>query len=579
MKLLVKFVWKYKTLLLLLILTCIGSVTLQLWNTSFVARVTNETVAVLGGKIEDTVFKKELLSVAVRMLLIIIGIAGCAIMSGFFAGKISVKVAEDMRNRFYEKSMRFSMKEMDHFSIPSMITRCTNDVLQVRGGLYLLLTTALPIPFLIVGGIIGVIQYKLSMVWIVILGVVLVILLFFVLIRRAMPLYRRMAGELDGLNRVTREGLSGVQVLRALNRETWSADRMRDASGALKETATKTGLIETVMEPGMYLVLNLLNLIVVLIGGKNVSTGSMQVGDISAFINYLYMIISGMIMGALVGLQVPRVMIGMRRIGEVLSAEVLIRDGKGVDVSALPDYDVSFENVSFRYSEDSGNVVRNVSFTAKQGDMTVIVGNTGCGKTTLMQLIPRLYDAGEGCVRIGGVDVRDMKLDELRSLIGYVPQKSFLYRGTIRSNIAYRDQMAADEEVNRAAELSQSMAFIREKDKGLAEWIAQGGSNVSGGQRQRLAIARALVGSPKVLVMDDSASALDLETGLKLRDAICGIKGDITVLFVTQRLSFLRIADRIIVMQDGEVRDVGTHAELKETSKIYQDILQSQMGA
>jgi ATP-binding cassette subfamily B protein len=235
--------------------------------------------------------------------------------------------------------------------------------------------------------------------------------------------------------------------------------------------------------------------------------------------------------------------------------------------------------VGVRYTDDSGLAVRNISFTAKQGEMTVIVGNTGCGKTTLMQLIPRLYDVTEGAVRIGGVDVRELKLADLRSLIGYVPQRAFLYNGSIRSNIAFRDQMISDEEVDRAAELSQSMQFIKEKDKGFAEWIASGGSNVSGGQRQRLTIARALSGSPKILILDDSASALDLETGLKLRDAIRSIMGEITVIFVTQRLSFIRNADRIVVMQDGEVRAVGTHETLKANCDIYRDILESQMGA
>ena len=275
----------------------------------------------------------------------------------------------------------------------------------------------------------------------------------------------------------------------------------------------------------------------------------------------------------------PRVVIGMGRIREVLDTEPAICDGKGADISTLPNCDVEFENVSFRYSEEAGMVVRNISFTAKQGEMTVIVGNTGCGKTTLMQLIPRLYDAAEGTIRIGGTDVREMKLDELRSLIGYVPQRAFLYSGNIRSNIAFRDQAILDDEVVKAAELSQSMPFIQAKEKGFAEWIAQGGSNVSGGQRQRLTIARALTGSPKILILDDSASALDLETGLKLRDAILSIMGDITVIFVTQRLSFIRNADKIVVMQDGEIKAVGKHEELKQNCGIYQDILQSQMGA
>ena len=579
MKLLARFTAKYKLTLVLIILFSVAMVVFQLWNTGFIANVTNDTIEALDGKITDEQYKTRLVETGFVMLIIMLGMVISAVLGGYFSGRVAVHVSEDIRNRLYEKTMTFSLKEMNDITVPSMITRCTNDVLQVQNGLYLLLTTALPVPFLIIGGIVGVMQYQFSMAWIVALAVGLVCGLFVLLIRKALPLHQRMAVELDSLNRVTREGLSGIQILRALNREKWNGDRIRDGSMKLKKTAESSGLIEAVMQPCMYLILNLLSLLVLWISGSAVSNDTMQVGDITAFINYLYMVISGLIMGAVVGLQMPRVVIGMGRIREVLDTEPAICDGKGADISTLPNCDVEFENVSFRYSEEAGMVVRNISFTAKQGEMTVIVGNTGCGKTTLMQLIPRLYDAAEGTIRIGGTDVREMKLDELRSLIGYVPQRAFLYSGNIRSNIAFRDQAILDDEVVKAAELSQSMPFIQAKEKGFAEWIAQGGSNVSGGQRQRLTIARALTGSPKILILDDSASALDLETGLKLRDAILSIMGDITVIFVTQRLSFIRNADKIVVMQDGEIKAVGKHEELKQNCGIYQDILQSQMGA
>lgn len=579
MKLLARFTAKYKLTLVLIILFSVAMVVFQLWNTGFIANVTNDTIEALDGKITDEQYRTRLVETGFVMLIIMLGMVISAVLGGYFSGRVAVHVSEDIRNRLYEKTMTFSLKEMNDITVPSMITRCTNDVLQVQNGLYLLLTTALPVPFLIIGGIVGVMQYQFSMAWIVALAVGLVCGLFVLLIRKALPLHQRMAVELDSLNRVTREGLSGIQILRALNREKWNGDRIRDGSMKLKKTAESSGMIEAVMQPCMYLILNLLSLLVLWIGGSAVSNDTMQVGDITAFINYLYMVISGLIMGAVVGLQIPRVIIGMGRIREVLDTEPAICGGKGADISTLPNCDVEFENVSFRYSEEAGMVVRNISFTAKQGEMTVIVGNTGCGKTTLMQLIPRLYDAAEGTIRIGGTDVRKMKLDELRSLIGYVPQRAFLYSGNIRSNIAFRDQAILDDEVVKAAELSQSMPFIQAKEKGFAEWIAQGGSNVSGGQRQRLTIARALTGSPKILILDDSASALDLETGLKLRDAIRSIMGDITVIFVTQRLSFIRNADKIVVMQDGEIKAVGKHEELKQNCGIYQDILQSQMGA
>ena len=577
MKLLIKFVIKHKTELFFLVLFSVAAVCFQVWYTGITADVTNQTVKALGGEITEHAMKAAVGDLIVKAIIIVIGTTAATIFCGFFAGRIAVCVSEKIREMLYEKTLTFSLKEMNEFTVPSMINRCSNDVLQVRDGVYLFLTTALPVPFLIVGGLYGVLRFKFSMTWIVLLGAVLVTCLFYVVVKKSMPLFARMAGELDSLNRVTREGLSGIQILRALNRETWNRDRIRDNSAALRKTAEITGFLELLLQPGMYLILNLLNLVVIWLGGKYAAEGTMQVGDITAFINYLYMVVNGLSMAAIVGIQMPNVMISMDRIGDVLVKESAIKDG---GISEAPDsYDVEFDNVCFRYSDEAGMVVRNISFTAKQGEMTVIVGNTGCGKTTLMQLIPRLYDSSEGTVRIGGVDVRDMKLETLRSLIGYVPQRAFLYKGDIRSNIAFRDPLTSDSDVEQAAEVSQSMPFILAKEKGFSEWITSGGSNVSGGQRQRLTIARALTGSPKILILDDSASALDLETGLKLRDAIRSLIGDITVIFVTQRLSFLRNADRIVVMQDGEIRAVGTHDELKDSCDFYRDILQSQMGA
>lgn len=577
MKLLTKFILRYKASLFFLILFSALVVCFQVYYTGLTAEVTNETVKALGGEMDERAYKVLVGDLAVRTIVIVLSTTVGTIVSGYFAGRIAVRVSQDIRDDLYNKTMTFSMKEMNDITVPSIINRCSNDVLQVRDGLYLVLTTALPVPFLVIGGIYGAMQFELSMSWIVPVGSILVILLFAVIVGKSMPLFKRMAGELDSLNRVTREGLSGIQILRALNRETWNRDRIKTDSAALKETTEKTGFLEMMLQPGMFLILNLLNLIVIWIGGNFVNTGNMQVGDITAFINYLYMVVNGLTMAAFVGIQFPNVLISMGRVGEVLDKETVVKDGSREET---PDrYDVEFENVGFRYSDDAGMVVRNISFTAKQGEMTVIVGNTGCGKTTLMQLIPRLYDSTEGTIRIGGMDVKEFRLDTLRSFIGYVPQRAFLYRGNIRSNIAFRDPMTEDDEVVRAAEVSQSMPFIAAKEKGFDEWIASGGSNVSGGQRQRLTIARALAGSPKILILDDSASALDLETGLKLRDAIRSLIGDITVIFVTQRLSFLRNADSIVVMRDGEVCAVGKHDELKDSCDFYREILQSQMGA
>ena len=579
MKLLLKFVSKYKRLLLFLILSFSVVATFQVWNAVFVAEITARTVDALKSGIAEKIYVDMLSDTTIKMLLMATGIGAFTILCGKLAGRVAIRVAEDIRRSLYEKTMTFSLKEINYFGVSSMINRNTNDVLQVQGGLYMLLTTALPVPFLVIGGFLGLSQYGNKMLLRVILGIISMCAVFVVFIYKAAPLFQRMTSELDLLNRVTREGLSGVQILRALNREKWNGDRMREYSAKLRKTAEGTTFTGEMLQPTIYLVFNLLIVSILWNGGHYVHENMMNIGDVVAYISYLYMIVSGMIMAMMACFQIPAVLISMKRIGEILSTEPSIASGKGVNINTLPDYAVEFENVSFRYSEDSRMVVRNISFTAKQGELTVLLGNTGCGKTTLMQLIPRLYDASEGVIRIGGVNIRDMKLDELRSMIGYVPQRAFLYRGDIRSNIAFRDKSMEDEKVRNAAELSQSMQFIKGMKKGFAEWIAQGGSNVSGGQRQRLTIARALGGSPKILILDDSASALDLETGLKLRNALQSIIKDLTVIFVTQRSAFLRVADKIVVMQDGCIQATGTDEELKQSCDIYRNILQSQVGA
>ena len=396
---------------------------------------------------------------------------------------------------------------------------------------------------------------------------------------RVSPLYVSFMSLVDGLSRVTREGLSGIQILRALNRENWSSRRIQDTSEKIKNISSRVDVAQSIMQPSMYMVINIVDIIAIWVCAVFADKAIWSVGDIVAFINYLFMTLSGIIMGAMVGIQLPAAFICMGRIKEVLEKELSIKDGKGENVSNLSNYDVCFDSVSFRYSDDSGFVVRDISFTAKQGELTVITGNTGCGKTTLMQLIPRLYDATKGSITIGGVDVRDMKLKDLRSFIGYVPQRVFLHTGDVRYNISYRDKDYDDETILESAELSQSLSFIHEKEKRFEEWISQGGSNFSGGQKQRLTIARALSGSPKVLILDDSASALDLETGVKLRDALLSIVGDISIIFITQRLSIIKNADKVVLMKDGEICEQGTYEELSVHSDTFREILQSQMGA
>ena len=579
MKILGRFLLRQKRGLLLLVICSIVVVGLSLLNTSYIARVTDDTYSVTTGGISKDIYLKGLTDATIIMVLIMVAMTVANIASGYFAGKIAVSVAEGIRNAIYEKALTFSLKEMNDISIPSMITRSTGDVISIQGALYLTLTTALSVPFLIVGGVLGVLSLGKTLVALLILGVVLVIVIFILLVMRVSPLYVSFMSLVDGLSRVTREGLSGIQILRALNRENWSSRRIQDTSEKIKNISSRVDVAQSIMQPSMYMVINIVDIIAIWVCAVFADKAIWSVGDIVAFINYLFMTLSGIIMGAMVGIQLPAAFICMGRIKEVLEKELSIKDGKGENVSNLSNYDVCFDSVSFRYSDDSGFVVRDISFTAKQGELTVITGNTGCGKTTLMQLIPRLYDATKGSITIGGVDVRDMKLKDLRSFIGYVPQRVFLHTGDVRYNISYRDKDYDDETILESAELSQSLSFIHEKEKRFEEWISQGGSNFSGGQKQRLTIARALSGSPKVLILDDSASALDLETGVKLRDALLSIVGDISIIFITQRLSIIKNADKVVLMKDGEICEQGTYEDLSVHSDTFREILQSQMGA
>ena len=579
MKILGKFLLRRKKGLLLLVFCSIVVVALSLLNTSYIARVTDDTYRVTNGSISKNVYLSGLTDATIIMVIIMLVMAIANIASGYFAGKISVSVAEDIRNAIYEKALTFSLKEMNDISIPSMITRSTGDVISIQNALYLTLTTALSVPFLIVGGILGVLSLGKALLALLILGVVLVISIFIALVIKLGPLYASFMSLIDGLNKVTREGLSGIQILRALNREKWNSNRIQQTSQQIKDISLSVDIAQAVMQPTMYLVINIIDILAIWVCYYFSDKGFFEIGDIVAFINYLFMTLSGIIVGAMVGIQLPSSFICMSRISEVLEKELSIKDGKEEDVSNLSNYDVCFDNVSFRYSDDAGFVVRDISFTAKQGELTVITGNTGCGKTTLMQLIPRLYDATKGTITIGGVDVKKMKLNDLRSFIGYVPQRVFLHTGDVRFNISYRDKDYNDETILESAELSQSLSFIDEKEKRFEEWISQGGSNFSGGQKQRLTIARALSGSPKVLILDDSASALDLETGVKLRDALLSIVGDISIIFITQRLSIIKNADKVVLMKDGEICEQGTYEELSEHSDTFREILQSQMGA
>lgn len=514
------------------------------------------------------------------MLLYAISGMICALIVGFLAAKSGAQIGKTLREKVFKKVVSFSSNEMNSFSTASLITRSTNDIQQVQMVSTMLLRMVLYAPIMGIGGIIKVMTTDTGLEWIIVVAVVLICAFVLLLVSIAMPKFKVMQTLVDGLNLVSREILTGIPVIRAFSREKHEEERFADANAKLMKTQLFTNRVMTFMMPVMTIIMNAISVGIIWFGSKGVDLGNLQVGDMMAFITYTMMIVMSFLMLTMMSIMLPRAGIAAGRIDEIIQSKSSIFDAEN-PVSMSKDTcrgEVAFENVSFRYEGASDDAIANISFTAQPGQTTAIIGSTGSGKSTIIHLMDRFYDVTEGRITVDGVDIRQMTQHDLHSLVGLVPQKGILFTGTIGSNIKFDAEHITDETMREAAEIAQATEFISEKTKQFDSEIAQGGSNVSGGQKQRLSIARAIAKNPKIYLFDDSFSALDYKTDAMLRKALAKKTKDATVIIVAQRISTIMHADKIIVLDDGKVAGIGTHKELLETCETYQEIAASQLS-
>lgn len=513
-----------------------------------------------------------------RMLLL--ALLGMAVAVGvtYLSAKLAAKTSRDLRSRVFEKVTSFSNREMNQFSTASLITRCTNDIQQVQMVLTMMFRIVAYAPIMGIGGIIKVLNTETSMTWIIAVAVLAILCLVGILMAVAMPKFKKMQTLVDRLNLVSREILTGIPVIRAFSREEHEEKRFDGASRTLMKTQLFTSRSMAVMMPTMMFIMNAITVLIIWVGASRIDTGNLQVGDMMAFITYTMQIVMSFLMITMISIMLPRAAVAASRIDEVLNCETIIENPENPVTLNTVTKGVAFENVSFRYDMAKEDVLENITFTANNGETTAIIGSTGCGKSTLVNLIPRLYDVTGGKITIDGTDIRSMELHNLRNLLGFVPQKGVLFSGTIASNINFGVENPSEENTISAARVAQAEDFINEKEKGYEDDIAQGGGNVSGGQKQRLSIARAIAKNPKVYVFDDSFSALDYKTDIALRKALHEKVKDAAVIIVAQRISTIIHADKIIVLDDGRIAGMGTHEELLAENEVYQQIAASQLS-
>ena len=527
----------------------------------------------------DKLQMEYILMSGVKMLGLAFLAMAAAIAVTFLSARVAAVLGRNLRNSIYRKVISFSGRELNQFSTASLITRSTNDVQQVQMLFTLLFRIVLYAPILGIGGVYKVFQTDASMTWILALAVVVITLFVVLLFRIAMPKFTRLQFLIDELNLVSREILTGVPVVRAFSREKHEEERFEEANARLTKTNLFVNRCMTFMMPVMMLLMNGVTVLIVWNGAHAVNEGSMQVGNMMAFMQYAMQIIMAFLMITMMSIMIPRANVAAKRINEVMETQVSIQDSQEVQsVQEDKKGQIVFDHVSFSYPGADEKTLHDIDFTARKGETVAFIGSTGSGKSTLVNLIPRFFDVTEGRILVDGVDIRNLKLHDLRERIGYVPQKAVLFSGTIDSNIRYGKEEATEAEVKKAAQIAQAWEFIEEKEDGVNSAIAQGGTNVSGGQKQRLSIARAIAKEPEIYIFDDSFSALDYKTDVVLRRALKKETKDATTLIVAQRISTILHADKILVLDEGRVVGQGTHRELLNSCEVYRQIAMSQLS-
>ncbi|PUB16579.1 ABC transporter ATP-binding protein [Paenisporosarcina sp. OV554] len=511
------------------------------------------------------------------MLLISVIGAIASIIASYYSSKAAMGLGRDIRRKVFNHVGKFSLQEFDEVGTASLITRTTNDITQVQQVVIMMLRMVVSAPIMLVGGLIMALSKDAKLSLVIFLTMPILIGTILLILKKGVPLFQTVQNKLDRLNLVLRENLTGIRVVRAFNREDEEKVRLKQANRELTDVSIKVNKIMAFLMPVMMLVMNLTVVGIIWFGGIRINNGGMQIGDLMAFIQYVMQIMFALVMASMMFVMVPRAAVSAKRINEVLEMKPSFQD-EGTEKANIEQGTLEFENVSFSYPGAEKPALSDISFKARPGEITAIIGGTGSGKSTLVNLIPRFYDISSGVIRVNGVDIRKMPADEVRSKLGFVPQKSILFTGTIAENILFGKQDASQSEIEHAARTAQAEDFIDRMTDGYNSEIEQGGSNLSGGQKQRLSIARALIRKPDVYIFDDSFSALDFKTDAKLRAALKAETKNATVLLVAQRVSTVVDADRIIVLDEGEIVGMGTHQELLKSNDVYREIALSQLS-
>jgi len=524
--------------------------------------------------------RSYLWSVGFKMLALSVLMMVFSILISLIAARVSSKVGRDLRAEAFRKVTSFSNAEMVKFSTASLITRCTNDITQIQVLIVMFLRMVLYSPILAFGGIVMVLRTTTGMGWIIIVAVALLLTCVGILGAIVIPKFKIMQTLVDRVNLVSREMLSGIMPIRAFSREEHEEARFDKANHDLYATQLFTNRVMTIMSPFMMLIMNGVSVLIVWVAAHRVDQGVMQVGEMTAFLTYSMVIVMSFLMLAMIAIVLPRAVVSAGRVAEVLDSDISINDPSSPKDAQMEQVEgvLTFHDVSFHYPDAEEDTVSHISFTARPGTTTAIIGSTGCGKSTVLNLIPRFYDVTDGSITLDGTDIRELSLGKLRSELGYVPQKGFLFSGTIESNLKYGGEEISDEDMKQAASIAQATDFIDAKEKGYEDEIAQGGTNVSGGQKQRLSIARALAKKPKIMLFDDSFSALDYKTDVALRRQLKEELGNTTVIIVAQRISTILHADQIVVMDEGRMTGIGTHDQLLQSCSTYREIAESQLS-